>query len=90
MPTKIGLLEKERQFIWKTELRKEGEPPKLVIQGCEDHVLNLMSLDYEKWLGKTSDPHLLLGKNRKHRATDVVQFLIAKVGPTCFFPTHTV
>jgi hypothetical protein len=59
---------------------KPESPPELIIQGCEDHVLSLMSKDYEDWLVKNSAPCLVL--NKKHRATDVVQFLIAKV---CFF-----
>jgi hypothetical protein len=57
-----------------------GDPPTLRIHNCEDHVLNLMSKDYENELAKNSKPHLLLGKGKKHRATDVVQFIIAKVG----------
>jgi hypothetical protein len=74
----VGLLIKEREKIWKA-LGKNGDPPRLVIQKCEDHILNLMSLDYETWLATNSNPRLLLGKKKKHRATDVVQFLIAKV-----------
>jgi hypothetical protein len=73
-------LAKERKRIWEEDLRKDGDPPKLFIHGCEDHVLNLMSKDYEHWLVKNSHDHLLI-KKKKHRATDVVQFIISKV---CF------
>jgi hypothetical protein len=73
-----GLLGKERKRIWEEDWKKDGDPPKLNIQGCEDHVLNLMSKDYEDFLVNNSDPHLLLNK-KKHRATDVVQFIISKV-----------
>ncbi|MBL4704521.1 MAG: hypothetical protein JKY54_08365 [Flavobacteriales bacterium] len=58
-------------------MKKKGNPPDLNIIGCEDHILNLMSEDYEKWLVANSAPHLVI--NKKHRATDLVQFLIAKV-----------
>jgi hypothetical protein len=56
----------------------EGEPPDFIIHKCEDHILNLISCDYEKTL-ITGSPALMV--NEKHRATDVVQFIVAKV---CF------
>jgi hypothetical protein len=54
----------------------EGDPPELIIHKCEDHVLNLISSDYEKVLIQNS-PSVQVSS--KHRATDVVQFIIAKV-----------
>ena len=55
----------------------EGDPPNLIVHKCEDHILNLISCDYEKVLIEKS-PSLRVSS--KHRATDVVQFIIAKVG----------
>jgi hypothetical protein len=57
--------------------------PPLIIKGCEDHILNLMSHDFEQSLVANCPPHLVV--NGKHRATDVVQFLISKVLVLCFF-----
>jgi hypothetical protein len=53
-----------------------GDPPKMIVHKCEDHILNLISCDYEKVL-ITKSPSLQI--SGKHRATDVVQFIIAKV-----------
>jgi hypothetical protein len=58
------------------ELEIQGDPPKLIVHKCEDHILNLISCDYEKELIKNS-PSLQVSK--KHRATDVVQYIVAKV-----------
>jgi hypothetical protein len=66
----------KRKELWEKQ-QKEGNPPDLIIQGCEDHVFSLMSKDYETWLVNKSAPHLIM--KSKHRATDVVQFIIAKV-----------
>ena len=71
-----GLLTKARQREWK-EQNKPGTVPKLVIKGCEDHILNLMSRDFETALVRDATPDLVVGK--KHRATDIVQLLIWKV-----------
>jgi hypothetical protein len=72
-----GCINKKRKELYSAGGR-EGEPPELVIHKCEDHILNLISSDYEKKLIKES-PALTI--STKHRATDVVQFLVAKV---CF------
>jgi hypothetical protein len=70
----IGLLTAERDRI----LAERGiSLPPLIIKGCEDHILNLMSQDLEDALVKNSLPHLVVCN--KHRATDVVQFIISKV-----------
>jgi hypothetical protein len=73
-----GLIIKERKILF-ASTGKSGEVPLLIIHKCEDHILNLMSSDFEELLIKKS-PGLQVSK--KHRATDVVQFLVAKV---CFF-----
>ena len=52
-----------------------GAPPKVKFKGCEDHLLNLMSKDFEKYLVTNSSACIY----KKHHATDVVQFIIAKV-----------
>jgi hypothetical protein len=59
-----------------------GEPPKFIIHKCEDHILNLISSDFEKEL-ITLSPSLKV--STKHRATDVVQYIIAKVFFFIFF-----
>jgi hypothetical protein len=70
----IGLLTAERDRL----LLERGTPsPPLIIKGCEDHILNLMSQDLEETLVKNALPHLVVCG--KHRATDVVQFIISKV-----------
>jgi hypothetical protein len=72
-----GVLMKARQDMW----NGEDPLPKLQIQKCEDHMFNLMSSDYEKDIIETSNGCVMHGKaHKKHRATDVVQFLIYKVG----------
>lgn len=71
-----GLLRRAREAKW-VELRGVGPVSELKVKGCEDHVLNLMSKDVEKYLVLTSNPNLVLGK--KHRATDLVQLLIDKI-----------
>jgi len=70
-----GKLIEARQNKWKS-LGLDGNVPELVVQGCEDHLINLMSNDLEKYLFKTS-PNVT---KTKHYATDLVQFLINKVG----------
>jgi hypothetical protein len=71
-----GLLTKARQAAWK-EQNKLGSLRKLMVKGCEDHILNLMSKDYEKFLALEGGSDLVIGQ--KHRATDIVQLLISKV-----------
>jgi hypothetical protein len=73
-----GLLIKERKRRWDT-LGRSGELPKLQIQKCQDHVLNLMTGDYENELLKLSTDCVMNEISKKHRATDVVQFLLQKV-----------
>ena len=70
-----GLLRKRRQELWNLQ-GNDTIAPELIVFGCQDHVLNLMSKDYEAKL-VSEDPKLCV--NSKHRATDVVQFVIAKV-----------
>ena len=62
---------------WVTQGKEPEALLKLVIKGCEDHILNLMSKDFEESLVRSAIPSLVLGK--KHRATDIVQLLVAKV-----------
>jgi hypothetical protein len=64
-----------RKQLWAT-MGCEGDPPNFIIHKCEDHILNLISSDYEKALIKHSSS---LTVSTKHRATDVVQYIIAKV-----------
>jgi hypothetical protein len=71
----VGQITNERKQIY-SSMGNAGDPPKLVVHMCEDHILNLMSSDYEAALTK-NNPSLMI--NQKHRATDVVQFIIAKV-----------
>ena len=72
-----GLLKNARENEWRQQ-RKEGEPSKLIVKGCEDHLMNLMSKDYEKYLVENSSPMFV--EHGKHRATDVVQMIIATIG----------
>jgi hypothetical protein len=72
-----GLLIRKREENW-TKEGNSGPVPKLQIQKCQDHVLNLMSVDYENELIQNSSC-VMNPKSKKHRATDVVQFLISKV-----------
>lgn len=71
-----GLLTKARKAEWKAQGNK-GEPPALHIQGCQDHIINLMSKDYEAFIVKTTSPYLIVGQ--KHRATDLVQMIIGRL-----------
>jgi len=71
-----GLLRRAREEEWE-EQGRVGILPVLTVKGCEDHILNLMSKDFEKYLVETSNPTLTLGQ--KHRATDLVQLLIEKI-----------
>jgi hypothetical protein len=71
-----------RRKILHHELKIQGDPPKLIIHKCEDHILNLISSDYERELIRNS-PSLEVSK--KHRATDVVQYIVAKVFLFIFF-----
>jgi hypothetical protein len=72
----------ERRKKLHHELKIQGDPPKLIIHKCEDHILNLISSDYERELIRNS-PSLEVSK--KHRATDVVQYIVAKVFLFIFF-----
>jgi len=72
-----GLLIEARRQKW-VELGKSGSVPPLHIQGCQDHIINLMSKDYEVFLVADVSSALLLVE-KKHRATDLVQMLIGKV-----------
>ena len=65
----------KREQLW-NEKGKQGELKDLIFIGCQDHVLNLMSSDLERHLVE-KQPNLCIGD--KHRATDVVQFLVTKV-----------
>ena len=47
----------------------EGEPPVFIIHKCEDHVLNLMSSDYEKLLIKNSPTLMISNKHRTNNCT---------------------
>jgi len=81
-----GLLRRAREEEWE-EQGRVGILPVLTVKGCEDHILNLMSKDFEKYLVETSNPTLTLAKTsiptlalgQKHRATDLVQLLIEKI-----------
>ena len=74
-----GLLRKAREEEWKKQ-NQLGIVPQLLVKGCEDHILNLMSVDYERHLVETAPTNLII--KGKHRATDIVQLLIFKVGRT--------
>jgi hypothetical protein len=72
-----GLLLKKRKENW-AKLGHSTPVPELQIQECQDHVLNLMSSDYEAAILANSSC-VMNQKTKKHRATDVVQFLLSKV-----------
>ena len=74
-----GLLTAARKEEWENQNR-EGEVPELVVKGCEDHLINLMSKDYEEYLVTNASKNLII--KGKHRATDIVQLLINKVART--------
>jgi len=71
-----ALLKRAREEEWQTQ-GGVGPVPELIVKGCEDHILNLMSKDMEKYLVTTSIPSLVIGE--KHHATDLVQLLIDKI-----------
>ena len=71
-----GLLIEARITEWRKQNR-EGTVPDLVIKGCEDHILNLMSRDFERAVLAGAAPQLIMGE--KHQATDIVQLLVGKV-----------
>ena len=50
------------------------------IKGCQDHVINLMSKDYEAFLVQNTSPRLLVGA--KHRVTDLVQMIVGRLRRT--------
>jgi hypothetical protein len=76
----------DRRKILHSEAGLQGEPSTLVVHKCEDHILNLMSSDYERVLLENS-PSLQVSS--KHRATDVVQYIVAKVFfLVCFLDLH--
>jgi hypothetical protein len=70
-----GCIVNGRQELWK-KLGHQDDAPEFIIHKCEDHILNLISVDYEKALMHHSSS---LTVSNKHRATDVVQYIIAKV-----------
>jgi hypothetical protein len=70
-----GCIVNGRQELWK-KLGHQDDAPEFIIHKCEDHILNLISVDYEKALIHHSSS---LTVSNKHRATDVVQYIIAKV-----------
>lgn len=71
-----GRLRRARNTQWEVQ-GGEGSCPVLIVKGCEDHILNLMSKDMETYLVGHSLPALVI--NKKHRATDLVQLLIHKL-----------
>jgi len=75
-----GLLDEERRKSWEED-GYPGPCPPLIFVGCEDHLVNLISQDFEKIFvqdAKERGAHHLLISD-KHRATDWVQFVTQKL-----------
>ena len=61
----IGLLQQALDKEWISQGRS-GDPPKIIIQGCEDHLLNLMSKDYERYLIENCHPNILVNAKQSY------------------------
>jgi len=81
-----GLLEKERQRVWFEE-GKNGECQPLVFKGCEDHIVNLASNEFEKRLVNRSESwgKGWMVKGKKHVSATALCHIMARLRSDLFY-----